>query len=85
MDGKLWRENKKENFFVRYLVGGRGGKKNWWDPSVFSPNPPKYFLSKIERKISERNLFVNDKNSLHMGLSNLLPSFSFDKNVKLTL
>ena len=27
MDGKLWRENGKENFFDGCLVGGRGGKK----------------------------------------------------------
>jgi len=36
MDGKLWRENGKENFFEVCLVGW-GGKKINCGPQVFSP------------------------------------------------
>ena len=34
---------------VVWLEGGR--EKKLWGPSVFSPDLPKYFLSKIERKL----------------------------------
>ena len=34
----------------------RGKGKNWWDPGVFSLSPPKCFISKIKRKLNERNL-----------------------------
>ena len=30
--------------------------KNWWGSGVFSLSPPKCFISKIKRKLSERNL-----------------------------
>ena len=51
VDGKLWKENEKKKFFRVYLVGWRGRKINS-GAQVFSPWPrPKYFLSKIERKV----------------------------------
>ena len=55
MDGKFWRENGKENFFGGCLVGG-GKRKIGGGLGVFSPDSPKCFLSKMERKKSGRNL-----------------------------
>ena len=42
-----------------FLVGvwlGEGREKNWEGPSIFSLDSAKYFLFKIERKLSGRNL-----------------------------
>ena len=61
VEGEIgWTENFKEKigreiFFVDIWLEGRG-EKNWCSPSVFSPNPPKCFLCKMERKSSGRNL-----------------------------
>ena len=38
------------------MFGWMEMKKNkWWGLSVFSPNPPKNFLPKIERKLKGEN------------------------------
>ena len=55
MDGKLWRENGKENFFGVYLVEWGGKKINGGPQGVFSPGPPKSFLSKMWRKLKRKN------------------------------
>ena len=52
---KLWRKNGNESFFGEYLVGGRGGKKIS-GAQVFSPRTHQNVLSKMKRKLSERNL-----------------------------
>ena len=45
-DGK-WRREKD---VFGCLVEGEKEERFWWDPSVFSPPPPKHNLSKLERK-----------------------------------
>ena len=37
----------------------RRKESKWGDPGVFFPDPPKSFLPKIERKLSEDEFFLN--------------------------
>ena len=55
MDGKLWRENRKKNFFGVCLVEWGGMKINGGGPCVFSLSPSKSFLPKMERKLKGEN------------------------------
>ena len=48
-DGKLRREKWRENFLMGVWLEEEG-KKIWWDPSVFSPVPPKYLSSQNGEK-----------------------------------
>ena len=41
-------------FLVGVWLEGREEKKNCWDLSVLSPDPPKYFLLKFERKCLDK-------------------------------
>ena len=52
-DGKLWRENRKENVFRVCLVGWRERKINGgeWVPGCFLFRPTKKFLPKMGRKL----------------------------------
>ena len=43
-------ENRRENEWKGYLVGGGGEKEKWWGPAFFSPDAPKFNISKTERK-----------------------------------
>ena len=54
MDGKLWRENEKENFFDVCLVVWEGKKING-RIRVFSPLTHQKVLSKIRRKLKGEN------------------------------
>ena len=51
MDRKLWRENRKENFFGQCLVRGRGGKKKLVEPKCFLFRPTKMFSLQNREKI----------------------------------
>ena len=46
-----WEERSEESIFSRCLVEREEGKKKWWDLSVFSLGPPKYFLLKFEKML----------------------------------
>ena len=50
-----WMENFGEKMgrkFFLSVFGWVGRKENkWWGSCIFSPGPPKSFLSKIERKL----------------------------------
>ena len=59
MDEKLWKENRKENFFRVCLVGWRERKINGGAQVFFSLGPPKCFLPKMERKLSEDEFFLD--------------------------
>jgi len=52
MDRKLWKENRKGNFFGVCLVEWGGRKIN----CVFSLGSPKNFLSKMRRKLRRGSL-----------------------------
>ena len=75
MDGKLWRENRKENFFVVCLVGWRERKING-GTHVFFFRPTKKFSLQNKEKIKGKNCasFFNENAhvQLHMDLSKLL-------------
>ena len=51
MDGKLEKENGRENFFRVCLVGLGRKENKWWGLGVFSPSPSKSFLPKMKRKL----------------------------------
>ena len=51
MDEKLWRENRRENFFGVCLVGWRGRKINS-GAQVFSSLAHQNVLSKMKRKLN---------------------------------
>ena len=59
IDRKLWRENGKNNFFGVCLVGWRERKINGGAQVFFSLGPPKCFLPKMERKLSEDEFFLD--------------------------
>ena len=59
VDEKLWKENRKENFFRVCLVGWRGRKINGGAQVFFSLGSPKCFLPKMERKLSEDEFFLD--------------------------
>ena len=75
MDGKLWRENRKENFFVVCLVGWRERKING-GTHVFFFRPTKKFSLQNEEKTKGKNCasFFNENAhvQLHIDLSKLL-------------
>ena len=48
--GKKKVENRRENGWEGCLVGRGRRRENWWAPGVFSLDPPKLNLSKMERK-----------------------------------
>ena len=58
MDEKLWRENRRENFFGVCLVGWRGRKINS-GVQVFSPLAHQNVLSKMKRKLNEDEFFLD--------------------------
>ena len=49
-DGKVWKENRRENEKGCCLVRREGDENFWWGPSIFHLGPPKTCLSKMERK-----------------------------------
>ena len=49
-DGKVWRENIRENEKGCCLVRREEEEKFLWDSGIFHPGPPKTCLSKMERK-----------------------------------
>jgi len=55
VDRKLWRENWKEIFFWSVFGWVKRKENKWWSLSVFSPNPLKSFLPKMERKLNGEN------------------------------
>ena len=59
MDEKLWWENRKENFFWSIFGWVERKENKWWGPSVFFPDPPKCFLSKMERKLNGDKFFLD--------------------------
>ena len=58
-----WMKNFGEKIGEKTFLGVFGWvrreKNKWWGPSIFSLGSPKYFLSKIERKLSENEFFLN--------------------------
>ena len=46
---KKWKIEEKMSGKGIWLRGG-GEKENWWDPAFFSPDAPKFNISKTERK-----------------------------------
>ena len=88
VDGKLWRENRKINFFMFGWVGKKENK--FWGPDIFSPDPPKSFLSKMERKLGGRSSWKYPspwKFGIHLQVFNMLASFLslFEKKEKIIL
>ena len=59
VDVKLWKENRKKNCYRVCLVGWRGRKINGGAQVFFSLGPPKCFLPKMERKLSEDEFFLD--------------------------
>ena len=62
--GKIgWMENfgeKMKGKLFWHVFGWIGRKENkWWGPGVFSLGPPKCFLSKMERKLSKDEFFLD--------------------------
>ena len=52
-------ERKWEGKLFWNVFGWVGRKENkWWSLGVFSPNPSKSFLPKIERKLKRENWIV---------------------------
>lgn len=47
-------KRKVERKLILWVFGWRdremGRMENWWDPVVFSPDPPKFYLFKLGRK-----------------------------------
>ena len=57
-NGKLREEKWKDSIFSGCLVGRKEGKKKLVGLGVFSLDPPKCFLPKIERKLGGEKLKV---------------------------
>ena len=58
VDGKFWRENRKENICRLRLVGWEGKKING-GVQVFSLRYTKSFFPKMKRKLSRDEFFLN--------------------------
>ena len=47
-------ESMRENKWEGCLVEKGRGREKWWGPAVFSLGPPKFNLSKMERKCKRK-------------------------------